>query len=234
MVPCVTGNSREWLLLMTDASTVFSFLICLTLIPGISRFDYDDIFLNPPIFRCFPTANETLAGNVCILNEDGQVAVCGHRHIRLCLDQTCLDSVRYCSSGEEPWDLFKMKVMPVLIVVLCDCLALGAILQWMSNYLNVYKYTKWIRRGNGYIHRSLLCTAVQEGDHNTLENVLAGKNKKRLCEMISRPNKMGNTPLHIAVAIDDCHSVQLLIKNGGDTAAKNARGECPLHVAAKV
>ncbi len=141
MVPCVTGHYKEWLLLLSEASTIASLLTSLLIIPAISRFDYDDIFLNPPIFYCFSTANETLSGNVCTLNSDGEVAECGYSHMRLCLDNDCLDSVRYCASNEGPWDLLNTKIVPILIVFLCDCLALGAILQWMSNYLHVYKYS---------------------------------------------------------------------------------------------
>ena len=53
--------------------------------------------------------------------------------------------------------------------VLTSCL-----LQWLSDYSNTFRLTNKLTCGRGFLHRSLLCSLVEEGEHEKLRAVLEG------------------------------------------------------------
>ncbi len=231
MVPSVTFHHKAPIIFVSTLITAINLIITLTLVTQTTLMVYKDNELssNFPLFSCFKPDNETLDGNICLLEESNQVTDCGQSYWRVC-SKNCLDSVRFCGEGEEMFQTLQ-TVTSALICVLCGSILGGAILQWMSNYLNVYKYTKFLCC-KGYIHRSILFLAIEENDIGTLESVLAEKTVDK--NILKRPNRNGQTPLHFAISVGDIDMIKLLISKTFDKPLFEINESSPLHIATKV
>ncbi len=231
MVPSVTFHHKAPIVFVSTVVTAVNLIITLLLVTQTTLIinSKNEFSANFPLFSCFVTDNETLTENICLLGENEHVTDCGQSYWRVC-SKNCLDSVRFCGQGEATFQMFQ-TVSNVLICALCGCILLSAILQWMSNYLNVYKYTKHIC-GKVYIHRSILFLAIEEKDIETLESVLAEKNVDK--NILKRPNRNGQTPLHFAISVGDIDMIKLLISKTFDKPLFEINESSPLHIATKV
>ncbi len=228
MVPSVAIHHKVPILFFSTLSTTINLIVTLSLITLIVYED-NGLSANFPLFSCFKTDNETLAGNICLIGENEQVVDCGQTYWRVC-SKNCLNSVRFCGEGEKTFQMLK-TVRSAVICALCGCILLSVVLQWMSNYLNVYKYTKHLFH-KAYIHRSILFLAIEENDIDLLESVLAEKNVDK--NMINRRNRQGQTPLVLAISKKDPNMVKLLIWKTYDISLFRMVESSPPQLAEKV
>ncbi len=233
MVPSITFHHKAPIIFVSTVITAINLIITLSLVTQTTLMIYEDNVLsaNFPLFSCFKPENETFTGSICLLGENEQVTDCDQIYWRVC-SKNCRASVRFCGEGEEAFQMLQ-TVTSALIYILCGSILLSAILQWMSNYLNVYKYTKYLCC-NAYIHRSILFLAIEENDIDTLESVLAEKSLNLDKNMINRQNRHGDMPLHNAVDKGEAKMVELLIKEGADISPINSEWITPLHISAQV
>ncbi len=233
MVSSVTFHQKVPIIFVSTLITAVNLIIALSLVSQTTLMIYKDneLTANFPLFSCFKSDNETLIGNICLIGKNEQITDCGQSYWRVC-SKNCLDSVRFCGEGEEMFQMFQ-TVKIALICALCGCILLSAVLQWMSNYLNVYKYTKFLCC-KGYIHRSILFLAIEENKFDVLQTVLADDNMDK--DMIKRRNRRGQTPLFFAISIGDTNTIKLLICKTYGLLMYNMKESLnsPLHLAALV
>ncbi len=199
LTPCIVGHHDTNLLFISSLSTTMGFFIWLLLLPSMSSVSFDGFTDadNPPITYCLKTAQEALMGKVCLIGKNDSIVECGMSLIRFCTgEEWCLPSLRFCGSNEETNDMLIKVVNPIICGLLVASLLITILTQWLSNFLNLYKITKFLTGGKGYMHRSLICTLVEDGNHKMLERLFQDASDVK--EMICRPNRYGDTPLHIS------------------------------------
>uniref|UniRef100_A0ABD2VY84 Uncharacterized protein n=1 Tax=Trichogramma kaykai TaxID=54128 RepID=A0ABD2VY84_9HYME len=74
----------------------------------------------------------------------------------------------------------------------------------------------------------LMIVCKADRDYYTLAKMLLDLSKEPL--QVNRPDKSGNTPLHVAVSSGRRNLAQLLLRNGANPNVANARGATPLHL----
>ncbi len=226
-VPCVVGHHKAHLLILSQVSTTVCLLTSLCLVPTLTDIAGAGVEQNPPIFYCFQTPNETLAGNVCLIS-NGTITECEQSMLRIC-SRECHDSIRFCVANEGSFDVFWHVLSPILLSLCTISLCLGIFLQWMSNYANFYHFTKGLG-GKGHIHRSLIFTLIQSADIDTLQTILRDANDESVKVMINRQNRKGQTPLHVAVSNRQFDIMKLLLESGADSSIRDASRILPLEV----
>jgi len=112
--------------------------ICIFACYVIITFSSDDRKF--PIFHCFnvsSSANRTqcsLSTNISHFSEFNLTSC-----FQFCEDSACLQVERICEEGEHPTDLFFQVVGPSLLALLLFSFFATLILQYLSNYHNVYR-----------------------------------------------------------------------------------------------
>ncbi len=236
LTPCIAGHHDTNLLMLSGVSMTMCLSMWLQFILPHTALAPLTMRDNPPISHCFVDNDTSLVSQVCLY--DGQsVTECGQKYIRECGGPDCLPSVRICNVGEQPMDVLTDIVTPILLACLLASLLICCLLQWMSDFYNVLLCTSTLtRERKAFIHRSLLCTLVQRGDHQKLNDVLSRARKagsKELEEVVSRANAAGDTPLHIACRDGKEYCALLLLSHSAKPLEPNAAGKTPVHLAAR-
>lgn len=107
--------------------------------------------------------------------------------------------------------------------------------QWFSDNLNLFNLTYFITCGQmAFLHRSLLCGAVEQKDHETLGRLLTriGANKAKAVKLAST-NYAGDLPTHIACKANSPKCLSLLLQHQAPVNLRNAERKTPLECAAR-
>ncbi len=188
---------------------------------------------SPPITHCLYSSNEYHRGQICLYDpEEDYVLMCGQTFIRQCATQVCLPSVRFCETTENSVD--KLMLIIIMLGLLLACgLLITTFLQWSSDYYNFFVYSNYISGGHGIIHRSLVCSVVENGNIGMLRVILAkSQNEAKISLDISKADSYGDTPLHLACENGDARMVATLIEHNAMIDSLDKDGQSPLHIAA--
>ena len=122
--------------------------------------------------------------------------------------------LRVCGAGE-----MNFPTILLVAIVIPNILSFAATL-WLnkiSDYVNLFKQTKtlfWCIETDPVVHRSGLFAAVRSEkveDFETLTEIVSVGNKETV---INRPDRNGDTALHMACKIKFPEKVSLLLQNG--------------------
>ena len=104
-----------------------------------------------------------------------------------------------------------ISALLVLGVLLCS------LLQWLSDFSNTFRLTNFLFCGHGFLHRSLLCTLAEEGDYATLEDILQALRIHHAGKVVSRADRNGDTPLHLACRRGFTYCAEALLRKDAKT-----------------
>ncbi len=142
---------------------------------------------------------------------------CGRDRIHRCISD-CYPTVRLCAAGEYPEEALSKFVVPNLsLILVVPSLITCGLLQWLSNFSNLFRLTNRLTFGHGFLHRSLLWSLVSEGDNVTLGNILSALRASNLADVVSRQDRDGNTPLHVACQRGHSRCAKLLLEKAAKT-----------------
>ena len=118
----------------------------------------------------------------------------------ICFDENVMgfQKLRVCDPDEST-----LRIRILFALIFCNCLSLTASLQLnkIRNYVELFKATKtllWFIPTNPVVHRNALFSLVssdEKRDLETLREMVAVKDKETV---INRPNRKGETALHLA------------------------------------
>ncbi len=213
MVPCVAGSGQSKMLAIAGAASLGCLALGLSLaIPAVMFLPINE-HNNPPVTQCILNpSNDTGRAGVCLIS--GNKAECGQPLVRLC-SSDCLDSIRYCEDGEEPFLLYATYVLPVLGLALGVSLLAVSVLTYLTAPENLYPL--------GIIQRGLLFkisdalwqrhkeqhSEDEETDgtkekpwasERLLFKIMEKTDPETLLKAAARQNAKGNTILHVTAA----------------------------------